>query len=64
MAEGGTWTVDQRPLVGHKGSIEDLMWSPTEEPLLASCSVDSTIKLWDIRYSNTFLILILIFNFY
>ncbi|VDN57322.1 unnamed protein product [Dracunculus medinensis] len=52
MAEGGTWTVDQRPLVGHKGSIEDLMWSPTEEPLLASCSVDSTIKLWDIRVAR------------
>ncbi|PIO55533.1 WD domain, G-beta repeat protein [Teladorsagia circumcincta] len=51
MHEGGTWVVDQRALNGHSGSVEDVHWSPTEEGLLASCSVDGTIKLWDVRSS-------------
>ncbi|RCN31002.1 WD domain, G-beta repeat protein [Ancylostoma caninum] len=33
------------------GSVEDVHWSPTEEGLLASCSCDGTIKLWDTRSS-------------
>nr|CDJ81680.1 WD40 repeat and Ubiquitin domain containing protein [Haemonchus contortus] len=33
------------------GSVEDVHWSPTEEGLLASCSCDGTIKLWDTRAS-------------
>ncbi|KAI1728220.1 histone-binding protein RBBP4 or subunit C of CAF1 complex domain-containing protein [Ditylenchus destructor] len=40
MGEGGTWVVDQRALKGHESSVEDLQWSVTEEPLLASCSTD------------------------
>ncbi|EJW85985.1 glutamate-rich WD repeat containing 1 [Wuchereria bancrofti] len=46
---GGQWVVDQKPLTGHMDSVEDLCWSPTEETMLASCSADHSIKLWDTR---------------
>lgn len=53
MGEGGEWKVDQRPLVGHLGSIEDVQWSPIEESLLSSCSSDASIRLWDTRSPPT-----------
>ncbi|KAG8089165.1 hypothetical protein GUJ93_ZPchr0011g27509 [Zizania palustris] len=45
----GSWNVDKNPFVGHSASIEDLQWSPTEADIFASCSVDRTISIWDIR---------------
>lgn len=38
--DNASWNVDQRPLVGHSDSVEDLQWSPNEPNVLASCSVD------------------------
>jgi len=36
-------------LQGHKKSVEDVQFSPSQDQVLASCSVDQTVKLWDLR---------------
>ena len=52
VGAGGTVAIDPQPFKGHQGSIEDLQWSPTEENVLASCSTDGTVRIWDMRVRN------------
>jgi WD40 repeat protein len=40
--------MDTPLLLGHKGLIQDLSFSPHNSTLLATASADSTVKLWNI----------------
>uniref|UniRef100_A0A8C5TIV3 Coronin n=1 Tax=Malurus cyaneus samueli TaxID=2593467 RepID=A0A8C5TIV3_9PASS len=33
---------------GHKGNVLDIKWNPFNDFVIASCSEDATIKIWDI----------------
>lgn len=47
------WNVDQQPLIGHENSVEDIKWSPEDVDVLASCSVDKSVRIWDLRLRAT-----------
>ncbi len=47
------WQMSKNPLQGHTDSVEDLQFSPAEESVLASCSVDKTVKIWDLRSDSS-----------
>ncbi len=47
------WQMNKTPLQGHTGSVEDLQFSPAEANVLASSSVDKTVKIWDMRVDTS-----------
>jgi ribosome assembly protein RRB1 len=49
MGDGGTWKTNSTPFTDHTDSVEDIQWSYTESNLLMSCSVDRSLRLWDVR---------------
>lgn len=51
-AESATWTVDNKPYSGHRSSVEDIQWSPTEASVFISASSDKTVRVWDVRGRN------------
>jgi THO complex subunit, putative len=39
-------------LKGHADSVDQLCWHPTNPDLLATASLDKTVRLWDSRWSK------------
>ncbi|KAM6391881.1 coronin-2A isoform 2-T2 [Rhynochetos jubatus] len=35
-------------ICGHKGNVLDIKWNPFDDFVIASCSEDATVKIWDI----------------
>lgn len=45
-------TVDTTPYLGHRNSIEDIAWSPSEATVFCTGSSDKSLRIWDIRGRN------------
>jgi WD40 repeat protein len=43
------FNTDQIELKGHQQSVEQIQFDPLNPDVIASCSLDKTIKIWDIR---------------
>ncbi|RDB26902.1 Ribosome assembly protein rrb1 [Hypsizygus marmoreus] len=48
-AGNGGFRTSPTPFLSHESSVEDIQWSPTEITVFASCSVDRSIRMWDVR---------------
>jgi len=48
MAKFGRIDRDYPGIAGHKGAVLDIKWCPFNDNIIASCSEDCTIKIWNI----------------
>jgi len=48
MAKVGRIDRDYPGIAGHKGAVLDIKWCPFNDNIIASCSEDCTIKIWNI----------------
>ena len=48
-SNSSSWSMEGGPFIGHRNSVEDIQWSPTEATVFSSCSSDKTIKIYDTR---------------
>lgn len=44
--------------IGHREAVWAVEWSPSNEYLLATGSLDKSVRVWDIRRSNSCLLVL------
>ncbi|KAJ2826255.1 Ribosome assembly protein rrb1 [Coemansia erecta] len=49
---GTSFVADRKAFRGYTALVEDIQWSPEVLSVLASFSVDQTIKIWDVWVKN------------
>lgn len=47
--EASGWSISADRFRGHRGSVEDIQWSPSEAEVFATCGVDKSVRFWDTR---------------
>jgi ribosome assembly protein RRB1 len=47
--EGGAFSTDSTPYKGHRQTVEEIQWSPSEKTVFASAGNDGCVKIWDTR---------------
>lgn len=50
--ESGAFVTDDKPFTSHKGTVEELQWSPSERTVFASGGDDGTVRIWDTRVAS------------
>ncbi|XP_064648439.1 coronin-1B-like isoform X2 [Lineus longissimus] len=49
LSQTGRVKTDQPTVDGHKGKVLDIKWNPFDDNLIASCSEDTSAKVWQVE---------------